>query len=99
MTGIAGYRDSVPRPFFLGLQRTLQDVPAEQVPAVLEQPHELAVERLVERIAGEDGERRPAGELRRERQEQLVDQPLAHERLVQARPALAEDRAHAMLGA
>src|SRR4051794_12494106 len=93
--GIAGYRDSAPRPFFLGLQRTLQAIAPEQMPFVLEQPHELAGNWLVDRVAGEDRERRPARQLRREREEQLVHQPLAHERLVQARAALAQDRANA----
>src|SRR3954453_19163915 len=86
--GIAGYRDSAPRPFFLGLQRTLQAIAAEQMSFVLEQRDERARDRLVHGIAGEDRERRPAGELRRYREEQLVHEALADERLVQARPAL-----------
>src|SRR3954454_11462676 len=51
ITGIAGYRDSVRRPFFLGLQRTLQAIAPEQVALVLEQPHEFGLERLGQRVA------------------------------------------------
>src|SRR6059058_6221601 len=57
ITGIAGYRDTDSRALCLGLQRTLQRVPAEQVPVVLEQRHERRAQRLGQRVAGEDGER------------------------------------------
>src|SRR4051794_5960394 len=99
ITGSAGYRDSVPRRFFLGLQRTLQAVAPEEGPIVLGRRDELRRERLGQRVAGQDRERRAASELRGGTEEQLVDEPLAHERLVEARPALAEDRAHTVLGA
>src|SRR2546421_3116779 len=98
ITGIAGYRNSGSEAVFLGLQRVLQPVSPEQVPVVLEERDELARDRLGQRVAGEHRERRAAGELRREREEQLVDQPLAYERLVQSRPALAQDRPHAVFG-
>src|SRR4051812_44122771 len=54
MTGIAGYRDSGSSPVFLGLQRVLQAIPPEQRAIVLEQPHEVARDRLGERIALQD---------------------------------------------
>src|SRR3954452_14319697 len=57
ITGIAGYRDRVLRPGFLGLQRVLQAVAPEQVAVVLEQRHELARDGLGERIALQHGER------------------------------------------
>src|SRR3954470_8746459 len=77
--GIAGYRNSGSAPLFLALQRTLQAVPAEQVALVLEQPDELARDGLGERIALQNGERRPARELGRHREEQLVHETLADE--------------------
>src|SRR3954468_6167447 len=89
ITGIAGYRNSGSRALFLALQRSLQAVAPEQVAVVLEQRDELARDRRGERIALQHGERGAARELRRYRQEQLVDESLADERRVQVRPALA----------
>src|SRR4051794_21187280 len=61
-TGIRD-RNSGSRPLFLALQRVLQLVAPEQAALVLEQPHELARDRLGERIALQDRERRAAREL------------------------------------
>src|SRR4051794_22508572 len=92
--GIAGYRNSGSAPLFLALQRTLQAVAPEQVRLVLEQEDELGLEGLGKRVALHDGERRTARQLRCETEEQLVGEPLAEKRLVQAGAALAQDRTH-----
>src|SRR3954447_16582740 len=60
ITGIAGYRDTESKSVCLGLQRTLQAVAPEQGPFVLQQRDELGRERLVQRIACQHGQRRPA---------------------------------------
>src|SRR5437868_5321681 len=71
-------------------------VAGEELPVLLEQPGEVEVDHPGQRPL-EDPRRLAAAQLRRDRQEELVDQAVGLELLVQVRAALGEQRPHAVL--
>src|SRR6478735_9870991 len=71
-------------------------VAGEELALLLQQPGQLQRHHVVE-LALEDARRRAAAaQLRRDRQEELVDQPGRLQRAVQGRPPLAEQRPHSL---
>src|SRR4051794_32726527 len=76
------------------LMRLRNAIAHEEVPIGLVDGQELQAKRGTERQSLHDRERLAgAGDRRRERQEQLVHEPLREQRGVQVRAALAEERA------
>src|SRR5215218_8199846 len=72
-------------------------VAGEKLAVLLQQPGELEVDDPRQRTL-EDPRRLAAAQLRRDRQEELVDEAVGLELLVQVGAALGEERSHAVLG-